>query len=261
VTFSFSSTESGSTFQCRIDGPGTTIGSYQSCTSPTTYTSLTDGSYTFLARAIDRAGNVDPTPTTRAFTLTAPTQPDGGPVWAPGAPTITAPGNYSWVRSSTVVVTGTAEAGSTVEVFDDGVTLGTTVTAANGTWSRTLTGIADGSHLFTAKASNLGGTSPSSAMRVVSVDTLAPMIPAITSPAAGSSLPASFTITGTAESGSTVELFEDGSSRGTVAVVGGTWSRAMSSVSKGTRNYTARATDIAGNVSASSAARTVTVTG
>jgi hypothetical protein len=35
----------------------------------------------------------------------------------------------------------------------------------------------------------------------------------------------------------------------------------MTGVTKGTRNYTARATDIAGNVSALSTARTLTVTG
>ena len=147
-------------------------------------------------------------------------------MWAPSAPTITSPGNYSWTRSSTLVIAGTAEAGSTVEVFDDGRTLGTTVATGSGTWSRTLVGVTDGSHLFTARASNLGGTSPASSTRVVSVDTTPPAVPGFTAPAAGSSQPASFTITGTGESGTTVELFEDGGSRGTVAVSDGTWSRA-----------------------------------
>jgi hypothetical protein len=260
VSFSFIATESGSTFQCRIDGPSGIAGSYQSCASPTTYSSLADGSYTFQVRSIDRVGNIDPTAATRAFTLTS-SQPDGGPVWAPGAPAITSPGNYSWVRSSTLVVTGTAEAGSTVEVFDDGRTMGTTVTAANGTWTRTVTGVGDGSHLLTAKARNMGGTSAASAMRVVSVDTTAPAVPGFTAPAAGSSQPTTFTLTGTGESGSTVELFENGSSRGTIAVSNGRWSRTMTGVNRGTRNYTARATDIAGNVSALSSARTVNVTG
>jgi hypothetical protein len=83
----------------------------------------------------------------------------------------------------------------------------------------------------------------------------------LTAPAAGSSQAASFTITGTGDSGTTVELFEDGGSRGTVAVSSGAWSRQMSGVTKGSRSYTARATDIAGNVSALSTARVIAVTG
>ncbi len=61
-TFSFTSTEAGSTFQCRVDG-----GSYSSCTSPKTLATLSYASHTFYVRAIDPAGNVDPTPASRGF--------------------------------------------------------------------------------------------------------------------------------------------------------------------------------------------------
>jgi hypothetical protein len=258
VLFSFTSTEPG-TFQCRIDGPGSTVGSYQSCASTASYSSLADGSYTFSVRAIDTAGNVDATPATRSFTIVPPaTEP--GPILAPPAPSITSPGNYSWVRSSTVTISGTASPGSTVEVFDDSSSRGTTVVTAAGTWSRVVTGVTEGSHLFTAKASNAAGTSPASSIRVVSVDTIAPTTPTITAPAAASTVGSSFTLTGTAEPGTTVEVFEDGSSRGTLAVSGnGTWSRSFSSVTTGNRSYTARSTDIAGNVSGLSATRTFRV--
>jgi hypothetical protein len=72
-TFSFTSTETGSTFQCRIDG-----GSYSGCTSPYTYTGLVDGYHTFEVRAIDIASNIDPTPASRSFYIdtTAPTAPN-----------------------------------------------------------------------------------------------------------------------------------------------------------------------------------------
>jgi hypothetical protein len=63
-TFSFTSTESGSTFQCRVDSGGWT-----SCTSPAIVTALSEGAHTFRVRAIDAAGNVDPTPATRSFTV------------------------------------------------------------------------------------------------------------------------------------------------------------------------------------------------
>jgi hypothetical protein len=61
---SFSSTEPGSRFECRIDG-----GAFVACASPMRYSGLAAGAHTFSARAIDLAGNVDPTPATRDFTI------------------------------------------------------------------------------------------------------------------------------------------------------------------------------------------------
>jgi hypothetical protein len=61
---SFSSTEQGSRFECRIDG-----GAFLACLSPMRYSGLAAGAHTFSARAIDLAGNVDPTPATRDFTI------------------------------------------------------------------------------------------------------------------------------------------------------------------------------------------------
>ena len=71
--FSFVSTETGSTYECRIDG-----GAYASCTSTATYTGLVDGYHIFEVRAIDLAGNIDPTPVSRSFytDTTAPTAPN-----------------------------------------------------------------------------------------------------------------------------------------------------------------------------------------
>ncbi len=69
--FAFSSSEPGSTFECKLDGPGTTTGSYTACTSPTSYTNLAAGNYTFAVRAIDAANNVDATPATRTFTVSS----------------------------------------------------------------------------------------------------------------------------------------------------------------------------------------------
>ena len=68
ASFGFSS-EATATFQCKLDGPGTTTGTYGSCTSPKAYSSLANGSYTFSVRATDAVGNVDATPATRAFTV------------------------------------------------------------------------------------------------------------------------------------------------------------------------------------------------
>src|ERR671910_243423 len=66
VTFGFTSSEPGSTFQCKLVGRDATR---TSCTSPKTYTNLTVGTaYTFKVWAKDAAGNIDSTPATRTFT-------------------------------------------------------------------------------------------------------------------------------------------------------------------------------------------------
>ena len=65
ATFTFSATESGSTFQCRLDGAA-----FAACTSPKSYTNLTNASHTFEVRATDAANNLDPTPAARTWTVT-----------------------------------------------------------------------------------------------------------------------------------------------------------------------------------------------
>ena len=54
ATFAFSSTETGSTFACKLD-----TGAWAACTTPKTYTGLTVGPHTFSVRATDAAGNTD----------------------------------------------------------------------------------------------------------------------------------------------------------------------------------------------------------
>jgi RHS repeat-associated protein len=60
VAFSFSSGEPGATFQCKMDG-----GSYSSCTSPKSYTGLSEAQHTFRVRAVG-GGGTDETPAQRS---------------------------------------------------------------------------------------------------------------------------------------------------------------------------------------------------
>lgn len=62
ATFRFTSTEPGSTFQCKLDGK-----KWSSCKSPKTYKGLKEGKHTVKVKAIDAAGNVDPTPAKRSW--------------------------------------------------------------------------------------------------------------------------------------------------------------------------------------------------
>jgi hypothetical protein len=62
ATFSFSSSEPGSRFECSLDD-----GPFVPCSSPYTTPRLRGGRHTLAVRAIDAAGNVDPTPTVYVF--------------------------------------------------------------------------------------------------------------------------------------------------------------------------------------------------
>ena len=64
AAFAFSSSESESTFTCRLDGAG-----FVPCTSPKTYSGLGDGRHTFSVQAVDAAGNVDLSPVAYAWQI------------------------------------------------------------------------------------------------------------------------------------------------------------------------------------------------
>jgi glucose/arabinose dehydrogenase/PKD repeat protein len=77
AAFSFTSSEPGSTFRCRLDGAA-----FSSCSSPKSYANLSDGPHTFRVRAIVAAGNSDPTPAVRTWKVdtTAPNITSPSPV-------------------------------------------------------------------------------------------------------------------------------------------------------------------------------------
>jgi hypothetical protein len=76
AAFGFSATESGVTFECKLDS-----GPWETCTTGKTYSSLALGAHTVYVRARDQAGNVDGSEASRSWTVTAPTSttPGGTP--------------------------------------------------------------------------------------------------------------------------------------------------------------------------------------
>jgi hypothetical protein len=65
ASFSYSSSEPGSHFECKLDG-----GSFSGCASSgVSFSGLSDGQHSFQVRAIDPAGNVDLSPAGYSFTI------------------------------------------------------------------------------------------------------------------------------------------------------------------------------------------------
>ena len=164
ATFDFSSTESGSTFACSLDGSA-----FTSCSTSKTYSALADGSHTFQVRATDAAGNTDPTPA--SYTWTIDTTP---PVTTIG-PT-TPPANTS--STTATFDLGSNEPGSTFECRLDGGPYSPCTTP------KTYTALADGSHVFDVRATDpAGNVDTSPATYIWTIDTVAPSTPMLVSPA------------------------------------------------------------------------------
>src|SRR5205807_1254967 len=160
VSFGFSDSEGGATFEVRLDG-----GAWTSAASPHSYSSLSDGSHTFDVRALDAYGNTT-SATSRTWTVdaTAPPAPsiDSGP-----AASSTSGPNVSFGFSD-------SEGTATFEVRIDG-----------GSWSssaspKAYSSLSDGSHTFDVRALDAYGNTPSATSRTWHVDATAPPAPTIT---------------------------------------------------------------------------------
>jgi flagellar hook assembly protein FlgD len=262
--------EAGSTVHILSDGAtvGTTTadnsGNYSVAVS-----TLSAGSHSITATATDAAGNVSTTSAALSITIdtTAPAAPST-PALAPASDSGTGGDNITNVATPTF--TGTAEAGSIVNILSDGTSVGSATADSSGNYSVTTSTLSAGSHSITATATDgAGNVSAASGALTVTIDTTAPpapstpaLAPASDSGTAGDNITnvATPTFTGTAEAGSTVHILSDGVSVGSAAAdSSGNYSIAASTLSDGTHSITATATDAAGNVSAASAALMVTI--
>jgi len=192
-------------------------------------------------------------PATVSITVAAPP--------APAAPVVTGPANGAIVATNTPTITGTTATGTTVAIYIDGALNGAaTVTGTSFSYTPG-TALGQGTHTVYAVAGNAGGPSPQSNTNTFTVDTVAPAAPVITSPANGSQVTSQQPpISGTAEAGSTVRVFVDGTPVGAVtASGGGTFTVTSSTLAPGQHTATASATDAAGNISPTSPGITFTV--
>ena len=95
----------------------------------------------------------------------------------PPAPEISSPADNSYDADGEVSLSGTAEALSTVEIFEGATLRGTATADAQGAWSEALAGVPEGRHTYTATATDAANnTSAHSAPRTVTVDTTKPKV-------------------------------------------------------------------------------------
>jgi hypothetical protein len=160
ASFSFASDESGSTFECSLDG-----GAYGACSSPQGYAGLADGAHTFSVRATDSSANTDASPASHAWTIDA--TPPNASLADPGA----------YVRG-TVTLNASADDGSgsgvaTLVIQRSPAGAGTW-TAVGANWN--TTGVADGAYDLRARATDNAGNSANSPVVTVTVDNTAPAL-------------------------------------------------------------------------------------
>ncbi|MGM8946368.1 BapA/Bap/LapF family large adhesin [Enterobacter asburiae] len=229
-------------------------------------TPLASGSHTWTATVTDAAGNVSPT--SPGFTLIVDTAAPNAPVISQAIDdvgSITGPLTSGQTTDDTVPrLVGTSEPFATVNIYEGTTLVGTGTADGNGSWSILLnTTLTAGAHSFTAQATDAAGnTSVSSTSFSLTVDTAPPALPVLTSilddvgnaatPVAngGFTNDAQPTLSGTAEAGSTVKIFDNGVQIGSVTATGGAWSFTPSpALSNGPHNLTFTATDAAGNTS------------
>ncbi|EEE7021900.1 BapA prefix-like domain-containing protein, partial [Salmonella enterica subsp. enterica serovar Typhi] len=231
--------------------------------------------------ATDSANNVSPPTTAQAPDITAPDKPIITQV-LDDVESFTGPlVNGQTTNDNRPTLSGTAEAGARVEIFDNGVSLGLATLQPNGGWTFTPSqNLGEGAHRLTViatdakgNASPAGNESPESISFTLRIDTQAPDAPQIVSAAItggeGEVLLANGSITnqrmptlsGTGEPGAIITLYNNGVELATVQVnPQGSWTYPLTrNLSEGLNILTATATDAAGNSSPTSGVFSVTL--
>lgn len=146
-------TVDGALHTCTLQGTALSAGAHvvaltadaNGCTTPL---GLVDGAiYTFAFDATDAATNAAVTASITGVTYDTS---------APSAPVVTSPANNASAEGNSVVITGTAETGSRVEVYESATLLGS-ATATGGNFSVTMAGLSFTVHNFTLKAIDAAG--------------------------------------------------------------------------------------------------------
>ncbi|EIW2996744.1 BapA prefix-like domain-containing protein [Salmonella enterica subsp. enterica serovar Newport] len=239
--------------------------------------SLATGNHVITVIAVDAAGNASPVSDSVNFVVdtTPPLTPVITSVSDDQAPGLGTIANGQNTNDPTPTFSGTAEAGATITLYENGTVIGTTTAQPDGAWSVATSTLASGTHVITAVATDAAGnSSPNSTAFTLTVDTTAPQTPILTSVVddvaggvTGNLANGQITndnrptLNGTAEAGSVVSIYDGNTLLGvTSANAGGAWSfTPTTGLNDGTRILTVTATDPAGNVSPATSGFTIVV--
>ncbi|EAZ1841045.1 BapA prefix-like domain-containing protein [Salmonella enterica] len=239
--------------------------------------SLATGNHVITVIAVDAAGNASPVSDSVNFVVdtTPPLTPIITSVSDNQVPGLGTIANGQNTNDPTPTFSGTAEAGATITLYENGTVIGTTTAQPDGAWSVSTSTLASGTHVITAVATDAAGnSSPNSTAFTLTVDTTAPQTPILTSVvddvaggATGNLANGQITndnrptLNGTAEAGCVISIYDGNTLLGvTSANAGGAWSfTPTTGLNDGTRTLTVTATDPAGNVSPATSGFTIVV--
>lgn len=221
TSFSLTFTTTGSvTTTCSLDG-----GISSSCTSPRTFSGLSEGAHTIVVTASDVAGNTSSA--SYSFTVDS---------IAPFAPTITTTDAYQRTATPSIHFTGEGSA-----VFNCKIDSGSFSACTSPFVPSTLS---EGAHTVTINQTDAAGNTSLSATYTFTVDTVAPGQPTIsnTSTLVSTATPA---MTFTGEAGASFQCLVDSGSYSSCSSP-----YVLPSLSEGSHTFYVRQVDLAGNVSA-----------
>lgn len=220
--FSFSS-PSGTSFECNLDGAG-----FAPCASPQSYTGLADGAHEFQVRAWDGAGNVDPSPASRSWTVDA-TPPDTSITRGPSGPTRSTTATFAFAADDKDASFECSLGSSPFGACASPVSLGN---------------LGEGAHTFRVRARDMvGNLEATPATRSWTVDTTPPDTKIASAPPAGTtSRTATFSFTSSEKEAS----FQCSLDKRPFAACSSPVT--YTSLAYGTHQFLVRAIDAAGNV-------------
>ncbi len=234
--FEFTASETGSTFECKVN-----TGAFNACTSPKLLGPFADGPVTFEVRATDVAGNTDPGPDIRTFTVDTEA-PDPSIDSGPSGPT----------QNAAPTFTFSADEPATFRCRVDGASFAPCSGPGD---SHTTGSLADGSHRFSVRARDAAGNIETDFVRF-NVDTVAPQTAIDSVTVSGSQAEVHFSGTDPSP-GTGVASFECRIDAGPFQACSSP--RTFIGLSPGSHTVRARAIDAAGNIDQTSAPRTFTV--
>jgi len=255
ITINANASDDGSVSKVEFFNGTTSLGTDATAPYSFTWSNVTAGTYSIIAKATDNLGLTSTSPVVN-ISVTSFNNPPSVSITSPT-------NNASFTAPASITINANASddgSVSKVEFFNGTTSLGTDATAP---YSFTWSNVTAGTYSIIAKATdNLGLTSTSPVVNISVTSFNNPPSVSITSPTNNASFtaPASITINANASddgSVSKVEFFNGTTSLGTDATA--PYSFTWSNVGAGTYSITAKATDNTGTVSTSTAV-SITVT-